>query len=96
MKVKVTYQKESDGRILTSLRVVEGEDFPVTYIFDGVEDYPSKDGFILKNKLISVIEGRFDSPDEAVEWAEKQVSALKDHLQKWRAIQVPEETVYII
>ena len=96
MKVKVTYKKASDGKILSSIRVIDGEDYPTTFIFSKYDDYPTNDGYTLSTKHQSLIECKLDSTEEATEWVEKQISALKDHLQKWRAIQVQEEATYII
>ena len=96
MKVKVFYKKTSDCKILASIRVLDGEDYPTPFIFDRYDDYPSLDGYILSTKNQSLIECKLDSTNEAIEWAEKEISALKAHLQRWRSIDVPEEAIYVI
>lgn len=96
MKIKTSYKKTSDCKILVSVRVLDGEDYPTIFIFDSYNDYPSKDGYMLSTRNQSLIECKLDSPEEAVAWAEDQISALKTHLQRWRSIGVPEEAIYVI
>lgn len=96
MKINVSYKKSSDGKILVRLRILDGGDYPSTLIFSRYDDYPSNDGYVLSAKHQSLLECKLDSVKEAVEWVEKEISTLRQHLQRWREIDVPEETTYII
>ena len=96
MELKSYYKKLTDGRIFCKIDVVKGEDYPARCIFSNSCDYPSNEGYVLEPKNQSVIEGTFASVEEAIEWVDKEITALKQHLQRWREITVPEGATYII
>ena len=96
MKLKVSYRKMSSGMIEATVFVDDCEDYPSTCIFENSIDYPTKEGFVLKTKNQFSIEKKCASPEEAVAWAEKQISAIRSHIQRWRAIPVPETVTYTV
>ena len=96
MELRSHFLKRVDGAIVAELKVVDSGDYPVTGIFYNSSDWPSKKDFALDYKHGISIEGTFDTPEEAQAWVKQEISSLKDHLQKWRAIIVPDDETFFI
>ena len=96
MKLHARFEKLSSGKIECRLRVIDPEDYPSGLIFRDPHEYPSSEGFALTSDGWSAIEYVASTYKEALEWAEREISALRGHLQRWREIEVPEGIIYII
>ena len=96
MKLQARFEKLASGKIECRLRVIDSEDYPSEQVFKGPRVYPSSEGFTLSSDGWSSIEYEASTYEEAVEWVEREVAALRGHLQKWREIPVPVEHIYII
>ena len=96
MELRSHYLKLVDGAILAQITVVQSGDYPVTCIFYHTSDWPSKKDFSFGYKHGNSIEGTFDTPEAAQKWVRQEIAALKDHLQKWRAIIVPDDETFLI
>ena len=96
MKLHVKFEKLSSGKIECRLRVIDPEDYPSGQIFESTHDYPSDKGFTLRSDGWSFIEYEASTYEEALEWVEREISALRCHLKKWREIEIPEGIIYII
>jgi len=90
MKLQTAYWKNADGSIKVTIKVVDKGDFPTVNIFGSSSGYPAEEGWSLEESSGDYISNTLPNPDEAKQWASSQVNALKEKLDNWRNIWVPE------
>ncbi|MHA1372522.1 MAG: hypothetical protein ACTSRA_22715 [Promethearchaeota archaeon] len=98
MKLKIEFEKKATGQIMAKITVVDQGDYPDNCIFYKILGWfvsPTDPDFRLGysgfNKKYNYIRSpHFDRSQEAIAWAENEVKALKQKLNEWRNIQVPE------
>jgi len=96
MKLKIEFEKKATGQIMAKITVVDQGDYPDAFIFPrilGETIPPSDPSFRLgynNRRYDCITSPLFNRPQEAIAWAENEVKALKQKLNEWRNIQVPE------
>lgn len=90
MKLQATYSKNANGSIEVTIKVVDQGAFPTVNIFNSASENPSDEAWNLAEGKQSTISKTLPSSDEAKQWVSSQVKALKEKLDYWRNIVVPE------
>lgn len=88
MKLATGYWKNADGSIKVTIKVVDKGDFPTANIF-GLRA-PADEDWSLAEDIRDSVSKTLPTPDEAKQWALAQINALKEKLNNWRNIWVPE------
>ena len=96
MKIKIDYRKYSTGTIEVMLSVVEQGDYDTIYVFHDDEDYPTGNRFNLGKGNVSRIVCVCTNKEVAKDWASRQVEALREQLDAWRKVEVPDEEIMSI
>jgi len=90
MKLQTLYRKNPNGSIKVTIKVADQGDFPTANIFGSSSGYPGKESWSLGEGNGDSISKTLPTPDEAKQWALVQINALKERLDNWRSIWVPE------
>jgi len=92
MEIKLTFQKDLIGRVNVILTVTDMEDYPSSSIFPINQQgpIPTDDEYELGlGKSDTLISPYFKTSKEAEKWANAQIRAIEEHLNKWREIIIP-------
>jgi len=90
MKLQTAYWKNADGSINVTVKVVDQGDFPTANVFGSTSGYPADEGWSLGESSEDSITNTLPTSDEAKQWASTQINAVKEKLDNWRNILVPE------
>ncbi len=90
MKLQTAYWKNADGSIKVTIKVADKGDFPTANIFGSSSGYPAEESGDLGEGSRDSISKTLPTPDEARQWTSAQINALKEKLDNWESIQVPE------
>ena len=96
MQIEVEYEKTDSGKIRTCLTVVASHDYPTVHIFEADTDYPQRGCFSLEPSEQPYIIFVAETPEEAREFVQEQIEALKRHLADWQAVIAPQKEKYTI
>ena len=90
MKLQAKYEKEANGFIKATIKVIDSGDFPTANLFTSASENPSDEAWRMEVGTESTICNTLTNPAEAKQWVSGQVKALKWNLDNWRSILVPE------
>ena len=90
MNLQATYKKEANGSIRATIKVIDSGDFPTVNIFNSASKNPSDEAWNLGEGKQSSISKTLPNSDEAKQWVLSQVKVLREKLDHWRNIVVPE------
>ena len=90
MRLSVEFDKNTDGNISVCIKVIDQQSYPTRDIFKGANDYPVDEHYKLEYGNTDEIR-RYLPSSEVEEWVNKQIKTLKNLLDAWRQIQVPED-----
>lgn len=96
MKIEIVYRKSADAKIVASLRATDRKDFPFLNVFHpemAVQLIVPSDRYFSPARA-SYVQSIILNPETSVDQARKKViqiiAVVKESMEKWRAIQVPE------
>ncbi len=90
MKLQASYSKDGNGSLKAIIKIVDQGDFPTINIFKSASENPLDEAWNLREGKESTISKTLPSPEEAKQWVLSQVKVLKEKLDHWRNIVVPE------
>lgn len=90
MKLQAVYWKNANGSIKVTIKIVDQGDFPTPDIFGPTLGNPADEGWSLGEGTDDSITKTLPTSEEAKHWVSAQINALKEKLDNWRSIWVPE------
>lgn len=90
MKVRASFVKLANGSIETKLNIVDPGLYPSALLFDNDYDYPTEQGFELKEGTWGHVKKVLDYAYDAKCWAAVQIKALGGYYEHWCRIETPE------
>lgn len=96
MKLQATYWKNADGSIKATIEILDAGDFPRSNIFPSPSKNLETEEWNIGKGTETTISQTLPTSDEAKQWMSAQIRAIKEKLDHWRGIMIPESEEFEI